>query len=164
MRGFEERLLALVAPARYRRRASSPALFAISNGETDFEIDQHPDSYSLSKQDRGAERHELMSSPELEIVQKYLVMQLATDVRAHTRMGRIALSGAESDLTPGFALDSTPTGTTVRWVDQERAHTAVFPPADRARAIQFSYYADAPLEDLERSVADPLGRPVFAGP
>lgn len=74
-------------------------------------------------------------------------------------MPRIRIPFAAQDAAPGFAVGTFRDG--LRGLRRENGDTVDVRFADTYSAVQYTYYADADLADLRRSLETPDGAPLF---
>lgn len=139
------------------------ALLSIGDMEIRHRIRERAGRYELTRQERNEVPRILIASPALDVVRKYLLMQVAIAVRAQRRLRRIRFPGAPESLPDGFTLEETAEGQTLRWAADGEPRVADFPPGRTAasEAAKFTSVVLHSEQDIIASLEHPGGRPLF---
>lgn len=133
-------------------------------GETRYHVRREENGWaSVARASRSAEPVVELWTDAADVVERYLTVVVGNQFREIKGLSRVQLPGDDDGLEPGYSvrlnsdgrwrLGGTPADSTVLFAD----HGDAFP------AIQFSHYADAPLDSLRQSLVNPGGEPVFIG-
>ncbi|MCD5346231.1 Imm61 family immunity protein [Agromyces sp. H3Y2-19a] len=142
---------------------SADAVLSIGDMEILYEIRAREGGFELTRQARNEVPRLLVSSSEMGLVRKYLLMLLSVHVRSHLRQRPIRFPGSPESLPAGFDLETGEAEQTLRWVSDGEPHAAIFPPGSTAasEAAKFTSVARRTEEEIIASLEHPGGRPLF---
>ncbi|MGZ0067975.1 Imm61 family immunity protein [Microbacterium arborescens] len=115
--------------------------------------------FVLTHAERAEEEEFTLDTDSLDAIERYLTVQIGRELRDQAQMPRIRIPFAAQDAAPGFAVGTFRDGR--KGLRRESGDTVDVRFADTYSAVQYSYYADADLGDLRRSLETPDGAPLF---
>ena len=138
--------------------------------DVDFYVRRVSGLFVLTKRERGETEEMIMSADDFAALERHLTAMFGFSIRSRHRLPPIFLKGrpgpaGSGDVAPGYRLEQS-SDHIVSLLDADGQICAVFPSGldgVSRDAVEFSWFADASLEDLRRSYLDPDGLPLFPG-
>ncbi|QEE62291.1 hypothetical protein FVA74_12420 [Salinibacterium sp. dk2585] len=146
---------------------SGAVVIANGGGEIRFYVRRRDGQFEVSRAERSEDEELRMITHDLVHVVRFLTVRLATSIRSSRGLDLTAVFLPSEELAPGAELRSAhddPRGP-MEGVVLHGEVEALFPedpePWD---AVEFSHYADKPIELIRASFLDPHGAPLFEHP
>ena len=154
----------------YRIQVSGDAWMLTNFSEMTYYVRAEEGRYVLHEQSRNDPPEFVMSASSVVDIERHLTTYFGFSVRSMLRLPYIFVGGRPgfstvANAAPEFRLELLERSR-VGLVDANGHVRCVFygDLADRScNAVEFSWFADASLEDLRRSYLDPDGLPLFPG-
>ncbi|MGZ0067977.1 Imm61 family immunity protein [Microbacterium sp. Yaish 1] len=130
-------------------------------GEIRYYVGAQSGDYVVTRADRSEAERFVLSARAFVDVERYLTRALSVDARAAAGLSPVKLPFDEESVAPGYETVTLADGLAGLTRSTGEVRGVRF--ADRFvhPAVQYSYYADADLADLRRSLEAPDGAPLF---
>ena len=164
---YSEKLLEWATMAHYGELSFKDSAWVLGETETRWWLRSAGGLYTLTKNDRGGEERFIMEAADIEDVERYLITLFGFGIRSDHGLRMISGTGVVPEgVNPAYHLRE------VAWAkvavintitNQTRVIIRGGLGTSASDATEFSWIADASLEDLRASYLDPDGLPLFPG-